>query len=1202
MALIIGWSDITSLDQTITCTAKLSTTKMYYLFKSGLKEVECSKDSVSPCRPSPPIFGNMRRCSLYAGCWGCGGCGGLGVICGGGCNGDPSLNKSLCMDGALGGCSVSVRCQENNDPPTAPPCPVGMVRLLDEFWATGLGWINFNIQYCKCETCHGQCERNSYCRGGVYLEKSMDLGSAKSWTVKNRKPNETSDLALNTSYVVSRTTLFSASATARWDYDMEVFVDVAVYTKLVLWLSDLRTKTTLSASVSLIGTDVVAANRVRDLAFCVGVSAWWSDGLYEPAGLVNPTNSFHTLVDVLDVAQIERVRDTVFQQAYAIIQAQYDDKVASLTYLDVLTGLALPPMPSVETTAAGTEQPYLTLYLSLKQAKRLLQSEQLATEEATLMVSTFLCEDETRVQRPGTGSSPLLAPKLFFPGGVAQASAPAAKWLQAQAVVVQTKTTSGAWQTGPYTKGGLYNVDASGKVQLPVMMVGSPSLVIVHYVAKLRVDSWSVMLAAYFQSVLGVTTPPFGTPCDQLDIELVTRACYQSASSADQALLATGSCEVRYTPPFASSGAMPELMLYAGSVDTSYDGGRLCACYNTNMAPALQRDNPESRTASRCYSVKCSEDQRLEMRLTTEECSATSVCDRMWGWLNSKDPAQQGVDLSSFDWVRYKLLCGRSIQPLGEEQYDWRMFAATGVACVSAAVILCALPTVRDNRWVRVSTARYVFVCGSLVVLGILVAAMFGWVLCGKAVCSDTGAWPRASLCVSRVLGTPLLAQSCSYVAQCECQLDGDCGPSGCVCPSGFCVDAVGVRETVHKRFETIETATLVPLLALAVLAPCLIVLWSPPPHRKSNIVIICAVLSCCVLVAIAGGVSYHRDDSVLSFGAKPACGNLGDRIVLTVVDRVTGYIVQFPTTSTWTQTGFPSSSSQGWQAPAYLGFVPRERELAYTSIQEALGETWMIDGDVNVIREMQMIVNDVDTPNPRSFYVLQVSGSNNKSFRGTCVVASREQSTLDPRIDIWVVAWGYALVAGVQSAASEKDAAYDLGQISTLPCVLGVIAQDGTNSRCDLYSYTTAPTRLHSRAGSISEDGLMATGPTCVTASTEPELFLAAQAAMTEGTVLRQQAIMTASMKMAGAERTVTAALQAEGETKGAPTVVCVLQPNLDPTKKDWFCHSPGRPSFEMELLTTYACPIKPIPPTLITKKSCSSCGSHAQNKFNYK
>ena len=1155
-----AWSNVSVLKQTLTFIATLSTKTMYYIDCSPVTQcketfINGDKDWPGSCVSCPPQNALTTKC-----------------------------NNGGCASEGIQNC-------RNGKNPIITACTSG-TQLLAQYGISGQ--MMFKTGYCgplddpsDKNACLGICNATLYCRGQVDLEKSMDLGGTddcKAWTEKNRSPSEVDDIKLAT-YATDKSDLFSAVAVVRWDFTG--FVDGGYFDNVALlnlsrWINALRN--TSNAATTDAGTLVVAqrvwADLVRDTAYSLGVAHFLYESMYTTP-TIDSSTQYHTDCNVLDNEDVASMSASYVENVHSRFITQYTGDITNAIDLQAqLLLFARPPIPSVDADGTG----WLTLSLSMKQALSLL----VTPEQSKLMATSFVCnflqdvEFASSVQRPGTNKEQPKFATVYFPGVdvVPSSSSPPVafpvEWMTAESLVVQIKDEYGIWKTGGYAPGGKYQLDTAGQVlDAATNLQGK---MVMQYEVRFKVETWSIMLVAYFQSVLGIPPMPGGVACSVFDgtTELVSRSCFQSASSSEQAGLATSSCEIRYNPPFASTGSMPELMLYAGSVDTSYDGGRLCACYNTNLAPSLQRDNPESKTASRCYSVKCNEDQRLEMNLTSEVCSAASVCDRMWGWLNSKDPAQQGVDLDSFDWVRYKLLCGRSIQPLGEDFYDWRMFLATGVACVSLAAVVAALPAVRGSKWVRVSALRYAVVCVLLVVAGLLFAALLGWLLCGKAVCSDQGEWPRASLCVSRALGTPLLAQSCAFKAQCECQLDSDCGPSGCVCPSGFCVDAVGVRGTVRTGVTTVDALILVPLLALAVLVPCLIVLWARPELRRSALVVGSAVCSALLLAAIGCGASIRTDPSVLSFSAKPACGVLGKRLLVRVIDLETKYIVTFPTTSTWNATGFPGTTSPSWQAPAYVGFVKEERDLAYTEIQKALGEKWMIDANVRVLRELQVIVNDVDSPNPRSFYILQVAGSGS-TFRGACVAASREQSTVNP-IDVWTVAWGNAQLSS--SVGAEQ---YDLGEIATLPNVLDVSAESGTKSSCNLYSYVTAP-------GTASDivSALMVIGPQCVTAVTEPGLFEAAENALKvtleEAVVLREHGVLTKSASVTSEDIKTTACIQAMSDVSGASAVVCTLTENV------WRCRPSGRPSSELAPVTSYACP---TPATTLLKSECGSCRS---------
>ena len=1072
MPIAAGWTNLSIDKQELRCSASLSTPNMSYI--SGA--IECSPSNKSCFNAAYTANG-----PFYAQDRTCGGCGGILLP-------EPSLDEPMCYAG-VSPCVIDCSGIVPQGPPTQFDCPASrnLTRLLDQRVSTNRNfYVASSSPTSICYICEAACTLNRTCRGPVNLFQSMDLGSAFAWTAppalrSKSSPNMRGMLSDDVKYLHLDTTLavagsmFNATADVRWDFEFVGFTNYVVLKSVADWANDLRTATNVATGrgCTLLLTDEAFANLVRDTAYIFASVNLVCDNFYASAPILS-SKSFDGC-DILASGDVQGWRDREEFIQHGIFLGMYTgvEGVKALSLLEsMLGGLLKEPDP---VTVAGKPS-YLRLHISLKLAKVLLCS---TTEEASAvasnMVSNFLRDFEGKTKRPGTEFEVTSNPKMYFPSATEAVLGGSVAFIGAR----MTHLQEGAVQ---YTPGGLFPVSAACTLLNPTQLVGQAAC---FYEVVLRIDEWSIMLSAYFQSRLGFVSP-FDTsesvaPCAPYSAELLPRACVTGLDQATIGRMLAETCSIQYMAPSSTSiGTMTQHMLFAGATADYYEGGMVCRCYNFTFAPSGQRELQEAKDASHCFSDKCGQTDRDQLGLSDSTCSQPSICARMYEWVHSKNPSQQGVNLDFFSWSRFQLLCGNSIQPLAQNSFDWQMTLAIGGVC------LCLVAITVSSRWARrLSRPKYAALLVGGLTLAVLVGALLGWILTGESFCLDPDSgnndWPRKAACRSRVLGTPLLQQSCAFVSQCECQLDTDCG-AGCVCPSGACVSSNGARATKRISKTTTEANIIAPVLMLAVTVPLLMMLWTntwgasrtggAASAKRWYITLGTAILVFVLLLAAALAGSIHTENGILEFDGPPVCGgNAMGPVMLSVLDLEGSFLIEWMSMSVWTPTGF---GGKGRYAPPFNSFTSQYTLFAYDRIKAFLGSEF---DTAMVAQELLFMRNDVNYPDPRHFFVLLLKPG---SGRGNTIVASMALDDTEQAANIyhWQVAWGNVKI--------QSDGTYfDLTTVPFLKVSSNLPVEDSR-----LYSLTNPKNDTFTGQPEV-------VAPQKATAFLFPELFDAAKASL---------------------------------------------------------------------------------------------------------
>lgn len=946
---------------------------------------------------------------------------------------DPSW-LSHCAPGTSPCNDIGGYCRHKNQPSSPAPCQGATTGLLDVFTTVSQKvdkscyFVPLAGEFCNYY-CRGQCLRELTCRGPVKLEDTMDLGAAKAWTLKDRHPSETNDLKLKT-FAKSSATLLNATADVSYDFDLTVPMNDLQLGALGLWTTGFRKSTndTTNTTYGGPGAIVIAlptlAQQVRDANFMLAASAYAYDNFFLPQFV---GSTFSGAQNVLRSPDVLNYIHAVCEKVMSQFQTEYTDATKPLAIKNLLVDTIKPPEPFMTVD----QKPQIKLFVNFNQLTQLLQN----TSQVTTMISNFLRDTLGTVDRPGTSPTKGRDPKLSFVGASA---------VKAQMMILDENN---------YRKGNLIPVKPDGSLD-PPSGYNVSNMVAVHYEVVCSIETWSIMLAAYFQEA-SYSAPDFSSDtCAQMqnNIPLVARTCFERANPDTQTLMLNQACPIKYTAPHPASGE-EYWMLYADGVDP-YGGGKLCSCFNANLGNPQDADKPDAVATSRCFSVDCTEDERQEVGLNDAVCSAPDKCELAELWVASKDPAERGRDLDAFDWVRFALLCGKTIQPLAEQYYSWQMAIAIGASLIAlsvmGAVLLALLPKP------KLPVADYWGIVVSLIVVSILLGVGAGWVFAGEPFCDG-----KKPICRSRLLKTPLMQASCPYKAQCECQFDQDCGGS-CACTAGFCTSESGARDTKRVDQTVVKPEILVPLVFVAVAAAVIVGFATAPTRLGKGGASGVAIAVGLAFLGLALGLGITVDKGVLVFSDTPNCGN-NLPATISVLDVARQVNVTFPTRSTWTPTGFPSGGAQLSQQIPYL--IPAELQpVVEAEVQKVYPEFTVAQAN----RGMMFLSNNDDDPTARSFFVFEMPVTQ----KGNTIAVSRVQNTNNDQVDVWTVAWG--------------KVSLHLDVIETLDTTVSVGGKAGK-----LYTQTT-------KSGETGQGQPIQTiGPKCLSTEDDADFFEAAKQAL---------------------------------------------------------------------------------------------------------
>ena len=964
---------------------------------------------------------------------------------------DNLESKQHCNEG-VSPCLVDNICAATNYPAELP-CPSNTETLLDQFHGTNYAFTSSFVDSVPfgwwVHVCVANCNRKRICRGPLDFPNSIDLGTAHAWSLK---PPTDAELNLVT-FATTVDDMFHASVNARFDFDLTATMDTLNVDCLVHWALDLCTKDNASVMANNLGTigpgslatwpaTKAIAVKLAAMASVLCVVNYCYDALFTEF----TTNTFKA-VNTMSTNAVQNFLTSsshlTFDRFGGIDEYGQEDYLALRTL-----AASFPTAPKASQDTADKSSCVVTLYLSRKQLLPLLDAN-INNPYASQYMANFLRDKNGKFRRPRTDPISGQDPILRF-----------ANFTDVRAVTLSLVPSA-------YKRGPELSIDIHGDIVVPAG-VDITDLIVVQYAVKTTVLRWSIMLAAYFQ----MDTPAnfTETTCDKFisdGVPLRVRACFDAATGEQQEEYRAKSCGVEYVPPEGVAG-LENWMLYLDAKDP-LTGGATCRCYNANLGLSTDMDSVDARITSKCFSAQCGLVDRIQDGLTDDVCSAKDHCARMQRWVASTNPAQRGEDLDNFDWVRFALLCGKTIQPLGDVHFDWKMSLAMTVTLVLLAVGTAVLLRRAPGKKMR-TPAVYWTVVGVLLAIGLILGVASGFVLAGKSTCQDNGTWPRKPVCRSWLLGTPLLQELCPYVAQCECQVDKDCG-GNCGCAAGFCTSVTGQRPTTTKSETTVDLYVMLPLLALAIAAPIAVVEGvkarpaKPPMDSRVLAGISAAVAVVLVIAAVAGGIRVRKN--VLVFDDAPACtADLPP--MLTVYDVVKNVYVSFPTQSIWTTTGFPGDESSRHGPFA----CSAESPLMEEAVREVL-KVYPEGCDLTTSkRALAFVDNSANNPQKTDYYVFEMPVSE----RGNTVAVSRIRDIGSLDVDKWSVAWGKVSI--------HTDI------ITALPTIYTVTSTTETGVE------TTTAGNLYTlrKKDESKDDPRMLTGPMRITPKSEPLFFLTAK------------------------------------------------------------------------------------------------------------
>jgi hypothetical protein len=1002
-----SWTKLKRDPQKMLITGVLNTESMGY-FNCDI-DTGCPEDM--PVQSTIPYYADEVKCSQ--------------------CASDKPI-KDACLN-SISPCQIEGVCQRMGQPVPNPCQQKGNVPLYNRY-----STIDRTVQYDGggCYKCKAVCQYNRACRGQVNMTVSMDLGHAIAWTLKNRKPVETTDLELKT-YVTSAATMLNASANVSYYFDLEnIEVDNAKMSNLAQWIDGLRYVAGPTSSVStnhngpgsIDNAFPTFSRQARDAAMILGIVNFCYDAMVGPRF---PTNTFmNGQVNVMSSNAILRFLAKASKDSTTLFTTGQDyknvDDVARL-----MDTFIRAPTPSL--TKDSKKTPILTVNVSYKQLLMLLADP----TQISVLVCRFLRDQEGKIRRPGASPTKADDPVLIFPGFTA------------------VKAIRAVLVPGNYHLATALAIDKDGFV-----VSGDVDLtdsVIAQYQLACTVQRWSVLLMAYFQEAADVA-PEFSTDTCALmvnQVPLIARTCYENVDPDQQQVYAKKSCGVQYTPPGGVQG-MEQWLVYTGAINP-VSGDKTCVCFNTNLGRPSDTTDADSLTSSRCFSVQCDPSQREDYGLTDQVCAQQDKCAQMERWVASKDPFQRGVDIGDIDWVRFSLLCGKTIQAVSDVTYDWKMAIA-----IAASLIVVVFLLMVFLRKVRLGEKEFWGLTIFLLLLAIGMGVGSGWVFAGEPKCQvGDGSWPRKSICQSRLLRTPLLQFSCPLKAQCECEYDDDCSTS-CACTAGFCISSNGQRKTTTTNQLMFVPHIFFPMIILAMAMP--VIFASTLKSRISlRWLIPFCIVSAVLFLGIALGLGFRDEKDVLKFEDEADCVQ-DFPPAFTVLDVQRQILVTFPSRSVWTATGFPGEGLSSQENPFQLA------EEILPDVVDAVKNIYPEFDMKGVRRAMAFVDNTASAPRATSFYVLEMF----ENPKGNTIALSRVQDITNRDIFKWTVAWG-------------KVSAH-LDKLPILPTELSVGSIKGA-----LYSYVTQS----GDSPKLNNEPLMAIGPTRIDKTTDLAFFTAAENAL---------------------------------------------------------------------------------------------------------
>ena len=351
-----------------------------------------------------------------------------------------------------------------------------------------------------------------------------------------------------------------------------------------------------------------------------------------------------------------------------------------------------------------------------------------------------------------------------------------------------------------------------------------------------KVDSWSPLLAAYFQAFnTTITFDP--TTCAKMasaaganssDNSTITTGCYnQNCSNIQECKKFMGSfCALSYFPPsYTNRGDIDQLLFSQNSDD--------CMCYTSTLAPVSQKSVGNS--AAMCFDNHCNNEDLSAFGLTDSACH--TYCDEVWGWLNNTNPANQPQNAASLDKDKFWRICGKNYNPYTNAKYNKSVLVTMIFFSVLICGLIFSLGKKREWSTFKINTTMLIV----LILLGGITYVLTKF-LAGQAMCDGS-----KFLCQSGLGIKEIPPEFCDFVLNCECAFDKDC-PSGCVCQSSTCTPIQGTRPTKNVDYRKKNWYMIVSVVILSlILGLTLSYLYEdyhwPIPEGIFKVIVLCLCL-----------------------------------------------------------------------------------------------------------------------------------------------------------------------------------------------------------------------------------------------------------------------------------------------------------------------------------------------------------------------
>ena len=310
---------------------------------------------------------------------------------------------------------------------------------------------------------------------------------------------------------------------------------------------------------------------------------------------------------------------------------------------------------------------------------------------------------------------------------------------------------------------------------------------------KLKVETWSIMLLAYFEKNGTFTYSENAISKIVNDTQTLP---YSYFKGTKEQIVKYCPNTYRFTSNnFLSNGSLSTYVINSGTPNA-------CKCYTSYLTPP---DIGFPNDSAMCFDTYCSADILNTIGVKDSFCSSKVACQDVYNWTNAQS-THMSSNPGELNKAKYEQYCGLYI-PIKSGIYNLNVliFGTFFTLLLTLfAYLLC-----KNKNYESFKTFSICFIVLSISSVSTYYLSKY---LNGSFICDG-----KTKICQSALTSTTIPTEFCDDTGSvsCDCQVPSDC-PKNCDCRSGQCRPVNGKTYTVEEykiKWVTIVFSTIMSII-----------------------------------------------------------------------------------------------------------------------------------------------------------------------------------------------------------------------------------------------------------------------------------------------------------------------------------------------------------------------------------------------------